>query len=235
LERLANASLRLHHPIPREVAIAFDAPWEGPGSHYPTILTVDGEHRLYYRGGYPNGPEVAVVATSTDGICWQRPTLNLIEWQGSKANNIIWQGKTAQNFTPFVDMNPAALPSQRFKAVGSEPENGQRVLRGFVSEDGYRWQLLRSAPVITDGYFDSQNLIFWDVQREEYVAFYRDFRDAAGNVVRPVSGGMRSIRRSTTKDFSAWPVGEWVDSAIRHWSNFTPMPPSATFARHTSI
>jgi hypothetical protein len=149
--------------------------------------------------------------TSSDGVHWQRPNLNLIEWRGSKANNIIWQGKTAQNFTPFLDTNPAALPTQRFKAVGSEPEDGKRVLRGFVSEDGYRWQHLRPAPIITDGYFDSQNLVFWDAQREEYVAFYRDFRDVAGNAVRPVSGGMRSIRRSTTKDFAEWPMGEWVN------------------------
>lgn len=211
LARLDNATLRLHHPTPREVALPLDAPWEGPGSHYVTVLTVDGEHRMYYRAGSPDGTETTGVATSTDGIHWQRPTLNVIEWHGSTANNLVWQGKTAQNFTPFVDANPAATPEQRFKAVGSEPEDGNRVLRGFVSPDGYRWQLLRPEPIITDGYFDSQNLIFWDPQRGEYVAFYRDFRDDAGNAVRPVSGGIRSIRTSTTQDFGQWPTGDWVN------------------------
>ena len=39
VERLSgSASLRLHHPEPREVALVHDAPWEGAGSGYHSVI-----------------------------------------------------------------------------------------------------------------------------------------------------------------------------------------------------
>ena len=211
IEALDGAELRLHHPAQQEIVLPFDAPWEGAVSYYPTILEYEGEYRVHYRGQPHEGPgtEVAAVATSSDGVSWHRPNLGLFEWGGSRENNIIWAGEGSHNFTPFVDNNPAAPPSQRFKAVASAKVNGEPVLKAYVSEDGYRWQALRKEPIITDGAFDSQNLAYWDAYRGHYVAFYRDFRDLEGRVKR--WDGVRSIKWATSSDFVNWTAGQWLD------------------------
>ena len=63
----------------------------------------------------------------------------------------------------------------------------------FESPDGTHWKLTQDKPVITNGAFDSQNLAFWDTDRNEYRAYWRYF----GN-------GVRAIRTATSKDFIHW-------------------------------
>src|SRR5262245_5686616 len=66
IDSLEGASLRLHPPQPREVALRLDAPWEGPTSHYAAVLHDGDAFRLYYRGGRNAGPPVTAVALSQD-------------------------------------------------------------------------------------------------------------------------------------------------------------------------
>jgi len=68
------------------------------------------------------------------------------------------------------------------------------------SRDGIHWTKLRQEPIITDGAFDSLNLVFWDARRELYVAIYRDFLQ-----------GVRMLKCATSKDFLAWTRGQWAD------------------------
>ncbi len=200
IETFDRTALRMHHPIPREVALHLDAPWEGPWSHYVTVFRYEDQYRMVYRGLHEDAEAVTAVATSSDGISWQRPNLELFEWEGSRANNIIWQEDGSHNFAPFLDTNPTAASSQRFKAVATVKAGDKDALGAFVSEDGYRWQRLRQEPIITDGAFDSQNVAFWDAYRGHYVAFYRDFK-----------AGIRSIKTATSPDFVNWSKGEWLD------------------------
>jgi len=47
---MTGTALRLQPPVSRDVAIVFDAPWEGNTSTYATVFR-DGEIvRMYYRG-----------------------------------------------------------------------------------------------------------------------------------------------------------------------------------------
>jgi hypothetical protein len=130
--------------------------------------------------------------------------LGLVTWQGSAANNLVLAGYASRTFAPFVDANPAALPSERFKAVATGPFPGAgRWNKGMIalaSEDGYRWRQVQPEPIITDGRFDSQNTAFWDPNDGQYVAYYRDFQD-----------GVRGIKRATSPDFLRWTPGEWLD------------------------
>ena len=50
IERISgHAQQRMHHPIPREVALVHDEPWEGTGSGYHSVFQ-DGEiYRMYYK------------------------------------------------------------------------------------------------------------------------------------------------------------------------------------------
>jgi len=49
IERFEGAALRLHPPQPQEIAISFDAPWEGLAPGYCTIFQDDKRCRMYYR------------------------------------------------------------------------------------------------------------------------------------------------------------------------------------------
>ena len=52
IDKLDGARQRLHRPVPREVTIVFDKPWEGNESYYMTVLNDKeaGKFRMYYRG-----------------------------------------------------------------------------------------------------------------------------------------------------------------------------------------
>jgi hypothetical protein len=199
IERMSGVSLALHPPMPREVAIRFDKPWEGIDSAYVTVVQDGDRYRMYYRGNPDGHAEVTCYAESRDGITWTKPNLGLYPFAGSKENNIVWLGegplaKTNHNFAPFLDTNPAVPPAERYKALGGGP------LIAFGSPDGIHWKPLSSEPVITRGAFDSQNLAFWDTERQRYVAFVRDFHD-----------GVRDIRTSTSTDFRTWTDPVYLD------------------------
>jgi hypothetical protein len=190
-----DISRRLHHPTRREVALEYDAPWEGPTSAYVTILRDGDTVRAYYRGsGHEGTHEVVCMAESDDGIHFTRPSLSLFEFEGHETNSIVWRGEGEHNFTPFIDTNPECPADQRYKALGGAP------LVAFVSPDGIHWRKLVEEPVITDGAFDSQNLAFYDNERGHYVCFLRDFAD-----------GVRTIRTCTSDDFVHWTEPEWVE------------------------
>ncbi|MBN1394798.1 MAG: hypothetical protein JW959_07230, partial [Pirellulales bacterium] len=109
IERLDGAEMRLHHPVPREVVLTFDKPWEGPFSGYITVLKDKDRYRMYYRGlpiitKKPLGREVTCYAESADGVRWTKPELRLHEVDGTKNNNVILVNHTAcHNFAPMLD------------------------------------------------------------------------------------------------------------------------------------
>jgi len=186
------AERRLHHPQPREVVLELDKPWEGKYCGYFAMMVDDGRFRMYYRGWPELGAgDNACVAESDDGIHFERPNLGQFEWEGSKENSIVWLGPGCHNFTPFKDANPDAAPDQRYKALAGAGPKGTLV--PFASPDGYKWRMLQEEAVITKGAFDSQNLAFWDTGHDEYVCYFRIFKN-----------GVRDISRCTSKDFIHW-------------------------------
>ena len=213
IDRMSDRlGLRLHHPVPREVALVTDAPWEGNMCAYVTVFQDDGMYRMYYKawhGDLSQGEmtlsDIRIVyAESGDGIHWSRPYLGLFPFGGSTRNNIVWvgegeAGKGIHGFAPFRDENPACPPETRYKAVGAARRSPDG-LHAMVSPDGIRWSMLCEEPIITKGAFDSQNLAFWDSVRGEYRAYVRDFRD-----------GCRGILTATSGDFVHWTDPVWLE------------------------
>lgn len=203
-----DARLELHHPTIQDIALNHDAAWEGSGSNFHTVFRDGDLYRMYYRGAQftttggklkEDHPQFTCYAESRDGIHWEKPKLGLFEFNGSKENNIIWaSGRATHNFAPFKDSRPGVPKDERYKALAYAAKG--RGLGVLASADGIRWRWLSEEPVITKGRFDSQNIAFWDTARNEYRAYYRDFRD-----------GFRDIRTASSKDFSTWTEGEWVD------------------------
>lgn len=198
-----DARRQLHSPIPREISIKMDKPWEGNAVNYVTVLRDRDTYRMYYRGadvvyskdGYKDSHrEVTCYAESKDGIQWTKPMLRMFDFNGSKENNIVWDGIGHHNFTPFQDENPAAGPNGKYKAIGYADKTDGKVagLYALQSPDGIHWSLMSPDPVITNGKFDSQNLAFWDKTRGEYREYHRG----------ALKG--RDIMTGTSKDFLHW-------------------------------
>ncbi len=209
-----GASNRLHKPIPREIVIEHDAPWEGSGSGYHSIFKDGDLYKMYYKawniaiekGNANENVLYCCYAESKDGIHWQKPNLGLHQHEGSKDNNIVMARSQLGEMTVdaghpavFKDENPAVAGDERYKALlaTSNPIG----LLPFKSPDGIHWTQMTDKPIITDGAFDSQNLAFWDPVNREYRAYWRYFDK--GTADKPYVG-VRSIRTAVSKDFIHW-------------------------------
>ena len=159
IERLdGGAKLLLHRPVPREVSLVHDKPWEGNTCAYFTIFQDGAIYRMYYRGqiysvqsGKREYRDVACYAESKDGILWTRPELGLFEFEGSKQNNIVWDnGDRVDTWAPFKDTNPGCTPQAKYKALLHWPSG----LTGYQSADAIHWSPITTNAIITEGDFD---------------------------------------------------------------------------------
>ena len=204
-----GVELRLQKPVPREIVMVHDAPWEGSGCGYHTVFRDGDMFRMYYIAAdltnadgtkLASRPIFACYAESQDGIRWTKPELGLFEFDGSKKNNIVWTGPRRRQLHAFKDPNPACRPGETYKAVAAGPGG----LLAFKSADGIHWSPLGDKPIITKGAFDTQNIAFWDPVRKHYWCYIRDFHN-----------GVRDIRVATSADFRTWTEPEllrYVDS-----------------------
>lgn len=229
-----------HHalsPSAEEVVFHFDQPWEGPFSGYVTALHDPqlGEHRLYYRGHWPafgagsdhpfsHAGQCLCVASSRDGIHWQRPELDLHPLPEAPRNNILLLDRFphTHNLTPFLDARPGVPEAERYKALaGGEPEAG---LVAYGSPDGLHWQPLKAEPVIVGEGFDSMNVAFWSAHEQCYVAYVRTWTGPDGT-------GWRTISRCTSADFLHWsPMREMAygpGGRVHYYTNQTHPYPRA--------
>ena len=196
--------LQLHKPVRRNVALVTDAPWEGNACAYSSLFHDGEKFRMYYTANHyvnregrieePRGRRLCY-AESVDGIHFMKPELELVECDGSKKNNIVLAANTIPGVkldpghtTILKDTNPGCPPDARYKAICRSPVKGKLGLFVLKSADGFRFSRLGEGLIITDGYFDSENLAFWDSVRGEYRAYFRDFHDGP-----PGGGGIRGI------------------------------------------
>ena len=232
LERLSGAERRLHHPVPANVALVLDRPWEGGWSSQFTVLRDNDLYRLYYRASKEDAKRVSTCyAESHDGVAWTRPSLKQFEVAETLDNNVVLTqevaGYAVWNFCPFLDTRPGVPSEERYKAVGGLGE-AYGGLFAFDSPDGIRWRKLSDKPVITKGDFDAVNVAFWDTERKEYRAYARGRRvtsylagiqdpgtvtlktdDQTGRTKDGRDNG-RDIITCTSKDFIHWTVPEFV-------------------------
>ena len=212
VESMDGAELELGVPHDEGIALRFDHPWEGAFCGYATVLKDGPKYRLYYRGLPVAGrdgssTEVTCYAESDDGRQFKKPELGLFAIGGSKANNVILadMAPLSHNFSPLIDRRPGVPIDERYKALAGTAKSG---LVAFVSADGLRWRKLREEPVIRKGAFDSQNVAFWSESENQYVSYFRVFKD-----------GFRRISRTTSPDFLEWTAPvlmEYGDRGIEH-------------------
>ncbi|MDB6027561.1 MAG: hypothetical protein JWM68_3784 [Verrucomicrobiales bacterium] len=200
IEKMESAQLKMHEPHREEPALKFDAPWEGGWSCYVTVMKDGDIFRMIYRGlpiatkdGTPN--ESVCYAESKDGIAWTKPNLGLFEVFGTRSNNVVWTNVPySHNFSTFLDERPGVPKDEKFKALAGYTKSG---LHAFKSPDSIHWSEIQSGPVITKGAFDSQNVAFWSVAEQQYICYFRIFKQIGKK-------GCRWVSRTTSKDFLNW-------------------------------
>lgn len=214
-----GVALKLNSPVPREVVLTAEKPWEGQTMTYPCVFKHGERYRLYYRASGPpigtshNPPagnqrlmgwSYTAMAESADGVHWTKPDLGVIEFKGSRRNNLVWptEGQQGNDLFPFKDSNPNAPADERYKALANI---GEHQLLALGSPDGIHWRLLQKEPVFAylplDPMMDPPNLAFWDENQKQYVAYLRTW----------INFRIRGFRRSTSKDFRHWTHPEIVD------------------------
>ena len=237
IENMHGLSLKLHSPVKREVALRFDAPWEGSTSGGDTVGVIKDEdrYRMYYRGSeHHYGPYHAFIcyAESSDGITWTKPSLGTFEVEGSTGNNIIWTGYGTEAFSAFKDGNPDVPEDERYKALAGADMEGPSPIY-LASADAIHWRQIGEEPVIfpyetCDETGDTSDIpSFWDAEQGQYVAYFRGWRTSrstltpcqddpdpfAGNWMEGAhwGGGFRQVLRSTSPDFINWTAPRFID------------------------
>ena len=187
VEALDNARQIFHaaENHPANPVLWGEKPWEAQAYSPTASVIYDEEERIFkcwYMGllgdvaGPTNsyGAHVLCLATSKDGIHWDRPNLGLHEYEGSKQNNIVipathHQGKDHWESVQKDPFDPD--PQRRYKAFGwtSFPSAAEGGLQTMTSPDGLHWNH-SSGTVVPGG--DAQSLMI-DAARKRYVLFVR--------------------------------------------------------------
>ena len=236
VDRLKGAAGRVFHlPVPREIVLVFDKPWEGNICHYHTVFRDGDLYRFYYLpGSYTIPPEGGrrkmgfagwAYAESRDGIHWTRPNLGLVEFAGSKENNLL--PKTGNITAVFRDDNPATPPEARYKALGDRTgpkeldKKTEMSLFGMQSPDGIHWTTLPGEIMRHEGtWFDSQNVAFWDPNINRYRVYYRSWSKAGSTKRRSIetailTGFSQGPSEGTPLNYRREPHGELYTNVIR--------------------
>lgn len=137
--------------------LVVDKPWERDVLMGFTVLpNADGSgYRMYYASWAPeNDPDggYTCLATSKDGIQWEKPNLGLHKWKvdGKTDNNIIPGAGVYVMHTPWEKD-----PEKQYYSVTQE---GGNYFTSY-SPDGLRWKQLTKDPVIQGG---DTGHFYWD-------------------------------------------------------------------------
>lgn len=214
IERLDQVQLKMAQPRRAEEVLKFDQPWEYAAG-FVTVIKDGNIYRMYYRAGrkdengvYDKDGEVTCYAESEDGVVWTKPNLGLHGFRGNPETNIMigpGNHRVSHNFSPILDDRPGVPADERYKAVGGKGPTGEPSpgLYRYVSADGIHWRLFTPDPIFAGYALDSQNVVAWLPAENCYAIYLRTWSEG-GTPEQPKFKGIRTISRSTSKDFISW-------------------------------
>lgn len=212
-ERFIEASkeIALHMNPPQKLGPVLipEMLWELNFGFCASVIEHEGLFKLFYRCETPDEGAMVCLATSRDGLKWERPVLGLHEYAGSKDNNIVCKG--VGEAVVFLDPHGAA--EERFKMIVMRkwPDPTESGLYCDTSPDGLHW---KSGPRVLDLGPDTANQAAWDHQRGKYVAYVRKW------------DRFRKVGRIETDDImKPWPYKSLGEDAYFIWGkNKIPVP-----------
>ena len=220
-----GVELRMHKPRVEEVAVESDRPWESGGMHYSAVLQDRNRFRMWYRAdtgehARRDWDSFCAYAESADGVTWEKPNLGIFEYNGSTDNNLFTVSTEYSTINPSVIIDENAPADERYKMILQSgkystgrrfPDSGTTIM-GYTSPDGLHWKEI-SEPLLTEGPFDSHNILIRDDAAGKYVIYCRGVANRGPGVQGSFLSGYRSIRRSESSDFKNWTPLETVVEA----------------------
>ncbi len=205
----------VRHPEP---VLVPEMPWEHARVWWHnSVLADDGVIKLYYCALADDRHYRLCLATSTDGVNFERPNLGAVDFAGSTDNNIVFDPDPGSHYAGTVFVDPSAPEAERYKLItdGAVMERdegvpGYRTIRGAHSADGVHWRYYPQDSIMA-WYTDTQNVAMWDDRIEKYVAYVR-YNEGFTVEEGHISGGFhhRCVGRSESDDFTAFPAPEKV-------------------------
>jgi len=223
LARCRNVDLCVNQPGKLGVVLRPDCPWEDKSIGFcASVLEDGGVFKLFYRADSHEKGASICLATSRDGLHWERPQIGLYEFGGRKDNNIVF--RDTDNSAAYrgvgeaiVFLDPHGRPQQRFKMIASKgwPDPRSAGLYCHTSPDGVHWT---AGPRVLDICPDTANQAAWDRQRGKYVAYIR------------IWNPLRKVGRVETADILApWPCTPLGAEAYFIWGKASVAVPSREF------
>jgi hypothetical protein len=211
IESTNNTQRFMHHAekVESNPVLRPDKPWEvnstpeGPDVRVEAVIYEEEEQlfRMWYTAG-----RLICLATSKDGVHWDKPVLGLVEYEGSKENNILPPEQFKLYF--FKDLHETD-PAKRYKGLvryGSMSTTMQFDL--FYSPDGFQWTPYPGNPVIDTspriGRWGATFFMGWDPIRKVYAVYNEN------SLHRWSPAGKRLVGRAESPDMIHWSEPETI-------------------------
>jgi hypothetical protein len=162
---------------------------------YGSVVDDDGVVKLFHGSYDADKKKHFSLATSRDGLSFERPELGLAEYRGDRRNNIL----PVEAVEAGVFLDPKAPREKRYRLLYTRrwPDPATAGVYVASSPDGIRWteseqRVFPFAP-------DSQHAGFWDERLQRYVVYLRAWDPR------------RSVARLETDDLeSLWPHDDTI-------------------------
>ncbi len=170
---MQGVTFRVRPPDIRETVLTPHHPRQKLAG-YSSVIDDGKELKMYYS---TLGPLTVRLATSKDGIHWEKPELGIYSLAGSRKNNILFD--YAINGSAYYDEHDPD-PARRYKyftCYMSDRKEGTRTAEGIVlytSSDGIHFTKHETQLLPLDA--DSQAVLFRDHYLNKYVCYLRGWR-----------------------------------------------------------
>ncbi|MBM3852069.1 MAG: hypothetical protein FJ399_02830 [Verrucomicrobia bacterium] len=213
LDTQANLAFRPQPPQVRETTdFRNTRAWEPTprlGSTIPDITTIwdegDTLKMIYTNTGMWGGKKhVHAIATSKDGLHWEKPVIGRFAWEGETDTNIVLD--VAGQGALIKDPNPTATPDERYKMILWSYYHGWYL---YTSPDAVRWRRNETVgfPFDTDG----SSTFYWDNQRGAYHAYFRAVSESPATRRRAGHAVIADLFKPWPFKPVEWP---WIDDLV---------------------
>jgi hypothetical protein len=207
--RASGLGRTFHTPVKRGAVLKADRPSDGKyiaAVSAPMWIPDEKLYKLVYetrhRGQDPaqtgNSGDAGfnhyALATSRDGLRWEKPALGLVEFEGSRANNLFPTPNDKRLWHVVYDPDDPDA-ERRYKGLVFD-RGGHRPV---VSRDGLRWTIEPGAPLLASG--DAGTLTY-DRDRRRFLALMK-FSGPTG----------RSYNVYVSEDFRRWSGPDFLFAA----------------------
>jgi hypothetical protein len=188
LKEATDVTWTVHQPHKMGAVIRPDRPWEGNSIQIRSAPIWSAEERAWKLWYFGDSDGRSGVATSQDGIHWEKPSLGKVLFNGTRDNNMVSATGTDSDRAAGMIMNVVYDPddpdaNRRYKALA-----GADNRRLIVSPNGVDWTTLDTPTISGDDesslYYDRDNRLFITTIKHQgpygrsvYLSVSRNFDD----------------------------------------------------------